>query len=122
VSSSRRVASGAFKAPKRIPADVRVEYQALYGPAWEVKLTIPAGTTPQRAFVLNQGPPLAVSQSIFGSRLRGGVSIFAGPDGTRKCAWVGRPALLASYPSVVPCCQVGPIGMHGARASRAAMY
>jgi hypothetical protein len=53
VSSLRRVASGAFKARKRIPADVRVDYQALYGPAWEVKLTIPAGTTPQRAKVLH---------------------------------------------------------------------
>jgi integrase len=36
--------SGAFKARKRLPADVRSEYQALYGPAWEVKLHIPAGT------------------------------------------------------------------------------
>jgi hypothetical protein len=53
VSSLRRVASGAFKARKRIPADVRVEYQGLYGPAWEVKLTIPAGTTPQRAKALH---------------------------------------------------------------------
>jgi hypothetical protein len=53
VSSLRRVASGAFKARKRIPADVRVDYQALYGPAWEVKLTIPAGTTPQRAKALH---------------------------------------------------------------------
>jgi hypothetical protein len=41
VSSLKRVASGAFKARKRIPADVRAEYQALYGPAWEVKLTTP---------------------------------------------------------------------------------
>jgi hypothetical protein len=53
VSSLRRVASGAFKARKRISADVRVEYRALYGSAWEVKLTIPAGTTPQRAKALH---------------------------------------------------------------------
>jgi hypothetical protein len=46
VSSLRRVASGAFKARKGIPADVRAEYQALYGPGWEVKLTIPASTPP----------------------------------------------------------------------------
>jgi hypothetical protein len=53
VSSLRRVASGAFKARKRIPADVRVEYQAIYGPTWEAKLTIPAGTPPQRAKVIH---------------------------------------------------------------------
>jgi hypothetical protein len=54
VSSLKRVASGAFKARKRIPADVRAEYQALYGPTWEAKLTIPAGTTPLRAKALQR--------------------------------------------------------------------
>jgi hypothetical protein len=34
--------SGAFKARKRLPADVRSEYHHQFdGPAWEVKLTIP---------------------------------------------------------------------------------
>jgi hypothetical protein len=41
--------SGALKARKRLPADVRFEYQVLYGPAWEEKLTLPAGTPPEKA-------------------------------------------------------------------------
>jgi hypothetical protein len=41
--------SGARKLRKRLPADVRVEYQSLYGPAWEEKLTIPASTPPEKA-------------------------------------------------------------------------
>jgi hypothetical protein len=53
VSSLQRARSGAFRARKRLPDDVRVQYQALYGPAWEVKLTIPATTTPERAKALH---------------------------------------------------------------------
>jgi integrase len=46
--------SGAFPLRKRLPADVRLEYQALYGgPAWEVKATIPAGTSPEKAKALH---------------------------------------------------------------------
>jgi integrase len=46
--------SGAFPLRKRLPADVRLEYQALYGgPAWEVKATIPAGTPPEKAKALH---------------------------------------------------------------------
>jgi integrase len=42
--------SGAFTARKRLPKDIRRDYQALYGgPAWEEKLTIPAGTPPDEA-------------------------------------------------------------------------
>jgi hypothetical protein len=52
VSSLRRIRSGAFKARKRLLGDVRLEYQALYG-AWEVKLTIPAATPPEKAKVLH---------------------------------------------------------------------
>jgi len=53
VSSLKRVRSGAFNARKRLPADVRLKYQALYGPAWEVKLTLPAGTSPEKAKALH---------------------------------------------------------------------
>ncbi len=49
MSSLKRVKSGAFKSRKRLPEDVRLEYQALYGPGWEVKLTIPAATPPEKA-------------------------------------------------------------------------
>src|SRR5262245_15661479 len=46
--------SGAFQLRKRLPADVRLEYQALYGgPSWEVKATIPAGTSPEKAKALH---------------------------------------------------------------------
>jgi integrase len=53
VSSLQRVKSGAFRARKRLPDDVRLEYQALYGPAWEVKLTIPPDTPPEKAKALH---------------------------------------------------------------------
>jgi hypothetical protein len=33
----RDAKSGAFKDRIRLPEDVRLEYQALYGPAWEEK-------------------------------------------------------------------------------------
>jgi hypothetical protein len=56
LSSLRREKSGAFKARKGIPADVRAEYQALYGRpqarskvAWEAIFYAPAGTQPQKA-------------------------------------------------------------------------
>jgi hypothetical protein len=32
---------------------VRLQYQELYGPAWEVKLTIPANTAPEKAKALH---------------------------------------------------------------------
>jgi hypothetical protein len=37
VSRLKRAKSG--KTRKRLPADVRLEYQVLYGPAWEEKFT-----------------------------------------------------------------------------------
>jgi integrase len=56
LSSLRREKSGAFKARKGIPADVRAQYQALYGRpqarskvAWEAIFYAPAGTPPQKA-------------------------------------------------------------------------
>jgi integrase len=56
LSSLRREKSGAFKARKGIPADVRAEYQALYGRAgarskvaWEAIFYAPVGTSPQKA-------------------------------------------------------------------------
>jgi hypothetical protein len=41
--------SGAFKDRIRLPEDVRREYQALYGPAWEEKFRSAAGTPPDKA-------------------------------------------------------------------------
>jgi integrase len=49
VSRLGRSKSGAWKSRKRLPEDVRLEYQRLYGPGWEVKLTIPADTPPEKA-------------------------------------------------------------------------
>jgi integrase len=56
LSSLRREKSGAFKARKGIPADIRAEYQVLYGRqgarskvAWEAIFYAPAGTPPQKA-------------------------------------------------------------------------
>ena len=40
--------SGA-KARKRLPEDIRLEYQALHGPLWEVKFHRPVGTPPEKA-------------------------------------------------------------------------
>jgi integrase len=44
-----RVKSGSYSVRKAIPADVREEYERLYGQRWEAKFTIPAGTPPQEA-------------------------------------------------------------------------
>lgn len=49
----RRSKSGSITARKGIPKDVRAEYQRLYGPGWEAKLTLPAGTQPQEAKARN---------------------------------------------------------------------
>jgi integrase len=45
--------SGTFQLRKRLPADVRLDYQALYGPAHEVKGTIPADTPLEKAKALH---------------------------------------------------------------------
>jgi hypothetical protein len=45
----RDAKSGAFKDRVRLPEDVRREYQALYGPAWEEKFRSAAGTLPAKA-------------------------------------------------------------------------
>jgi integrase len=47
-----RVKSGAFKARKGIPADVRNEYAALHGRRWEELFRAPQDCTPQRAKAL----------------------------------------------------------------------
>jgi|SRR5215475_14262879 len=47
----RRSRSGSITARKAIPRDVRAEYQRLYGPGWEAKLSVPAGTRPAEAKV-----------------------------------------------------------------------
>jgi hypothetical protein len=46
-----RTKSGAFKARKGIPADVRDDYQALYAKRWEEIFNAPADCPPQRAKV-----------------------------------------------------------------------
>ena len=45
----RRSKSGSIKVRKGIPRDVRAEYQRLYGPGWEAKYSVPAGTRAQEA-------------------------------------------------------------------------
>jgi hypothetical protein len=47
-----RAKSGAFKARKGIPKDVRDDYQALYRVRWEELFHAPAGCSPQQAKVL----------------------------------------------------------------------
>jgi hypothetical protein len=44
-----RVKSGALKARKVIPKEVKDEYAALYGKRWEELFHAPAGCAPQRA-------------------------------------------------------------------------
>jgi hypothetical protein len=53
MSGMTRVKSGAFKARKGIPKDVRDDYQALYGVRWEELFRAPAGCPPSRARVLH---------------------------------------------------------------------
>ena len=45
----KRQKAGGFAARKVIPKDVRKEYAALYGMAWEEKLSIPKGTLAEEA-------------------------------------------------------------------------
>ena len=45
----RRSKSGSITVRKAIPKDIRADYQRLYGPGWEAKLTVPAGTPAQEA-------------------------------------------------------------------------
>ncbi len=47
-----RTKSGAYTARKSIPKDIRGEYQALYGKAWEELFSLPSGQSAQRAKVL----------------------------------------------------------------------
>jgi hypothetical protein len=47
--SLKRQKTGGYAARKGIPQDVRIEYAALYGMAWEEKLSIPPGTPPHEA-------------------------------------------------------------------------
>jgi hypothetical protein len=51
MATPRRSKSGSITVRKGIPKDVRSEYERLYGPGWEAKLTVPAGTRPQDARV-----------------------------------------------------------------------
>ncbi len=51
MATPRRSKSGSITVRKGIPKDVRAEYQRMYGPGWEAKLTVPAGTGPQDAKV-----------------------------------------------------------------------
>jgi integrase len=52
VARMARVKSGAFKARKAIPADVRDDYAALHGKRWEELFHAPPDCPPQRAKVL----------------------------------------------------------------------
>jgi hypothetical protein len=44
MATPRHTKSRSITVRKGIPKDVRAEYQRLYGPGWEAKLTVPAGT------------------------------------------------------------------------------
>ena len=54
MSTLRRSKSGSYAARKGIPKDVRGEYQRLYGPGWEAKLSLPAKTPVQQAKAQHQ--------------------------------------------------------------------
>ena len=54
MSTLRRSISGSYAARKGIPKDVRGEYQRLYGPGWEAKLSLPAKTPVQQAKAQHQ--------------------------------------------------------------------
>src|SRR5689334_19478402 len=45
----KRAPDGSYRLRKRLPDDVREQYARLYGPKYEAKLTLPAGTKPQEA-------------------------------------------------------------------------
>ncbi len=47
----RRSKSGSIITRKGILKDARADYQRLYGPGWEAKLTVPPGTPPAEAKV-----------------------------------------------------------------------
>ncbi len=49
LASMTRANSGAYSVRKAIPADVRDEYERLYGQRWEAKLRLPASMRPQEA-------------------------------------------------------------------------
>ena len=42
MATPRRSKSGSIIVRKGVPTDVRAEYQKLFGPGWEAKLTVPA--------------------------------------------------------------------------------
>jgi hypothetical protein len=49
MATPRRSKSNSITVRKGIPKDVRSEYQRLYGPGWEAKLSVPAGTPAHEA-------------------------------------------------------------------------
>jgi hypothetical protein len=49
MATPRHTKSRSITVRKGIPKDVRAEYQRLYGPGWEAKLTVPAGTPAHEA-------------------------------------------------------------------------
>src|SRR5262245_10437804 len=49
MSNLKRTKSGAFKARKALPADIKADYQVLYGPGWEAIFSRPAGTPVRQA-------------------------------------------------------------------------
>ena len=53
MTSMKRSKSGAYKARKGIPKDVRAEYKKLHGPVWEEQFHAPAGTSLSSAKALH---------------------------------------------------------------------
>jgi hypothetical protein len=85
VSSLQRTETGAFKARKAIPADVRDDYQVLYGQRWEAIFTAPASTPAQRVKALHAAWLAEVERRIAALR--------AGRDSQRQVELIhsGRP-------------------------------
>jgi hypothetical protein len=53
VARLKRVGTGAFKARKAVPEDIREAYSLVYGQKWEAIFWAPAGTPPGRAKLLH---------------------------------------------------------------------
>jgi len=71
----KRERSGAFKDRIRLPQDVRLEYQAQYGPAWEEKFYRSADTPPEKARADHAAWVALVRNRIAALRGKGGKGI-----------------------------------------------
>jgi hypothetical protein len=68
VAGLKRVRSGAFKARKALPEDIREAYAKLYGQRWEAIFWAPAGTHPDWAKFLHAEWLVAVERRVMALR------------------------------------------------------